>query len=203
MIGNAYTVGLTGQSGAGKTTAARVFAENGFGVIDCDIIAREAVLPSSPAPEELSREFGSEIITPSGTLDRKRLGEIVFSDKERLKRLDCIIYPHINRLIADHAERLSSEGKKYILLDAPTLFEAGADKLCDLIVAVTADEEIRLERIMKRDGITAESAKKRFSSQHDESFFYEKADYVIRNGGTDEQLVQRTEELCRRIMHRE
>lgn len=178
-----HITGLTGMSGAGKTTACGIFSREGFCVIDCDIIARRVVDRGKPALSEIDRNFPEGVITPEGSLDRKKLGSIVFSDKEKLALLDRTIYPYITFYIAAAIRELSRIGGKLIMLDAPTLFESGADLLCDVIVSITADREICIGRIMKRDGITREQAELRLSSQHDAEFFRSRSGYCIENDG--------------------
>ncbi len=195
----ARVIGLTGQSGAGKTTVSRVFSQNGFAVIDADIISREVTEKGQPCLTELSEAFGSDIINSDGTLNRKRLGSIVFSDREKLRQLNGIIYPYIIYRIISRIDELSEEGRELILLDAPTLFEANADDLCDLIISVTADESIRMSRIIARDNITPETAKKRFESQYSEHFFVNHSDFVIINNKTPDVLAAKAEEVAGKI----
>lgn len=195
----ARVIGLTGQSGAGKTTVSRVFSQNGFAVIDADIISREVTQKGQPCLTELSEAFGSDIINSDGTLNRKRLGSIVFSDREKLRQLNGIIYPYIIYRIISRIDKLSEEGRELILLDAPTLFEANADDLCDLIISVTADESIRMSRIIARDNITTEAAKKRFESQYSEHFFVNHSDFVIINNKTPDVLAAKAEEVAGKI----
>lgn len=195
----ARVIGLTGQSGAGKTTVSRVFSQNGFAVIDADIISREVTEKGQPCLTELSEAFGSDIVNSDGTLNRKRLGSIVFSDREKLRQLNGIIYPYIIYRIISRIDELSEEGRELILLDAPTLFEANADDLCDLIISVTADESIRMSRIIARDNITPEAAKKRFESQYSEHFFVNHSDFVIINNKTPDVLAAKAEEVAGKI----
>ncbi|MCI7232498.1 MAG: dephospho-CoA kinase [Oscillospiraceae bacterium] len=195
----ARVIGLTGQSGAGKTTVSRVFSQNGFAVIDADIISREVTEKGQPCLTELSEAFGSDIINSDGTLNRKRLGSIVFSDREKLRQLNGIIYPYIIYRIISRIDELSEKGRELILLDAPTLFEANADDLCDLIISVTADESIRMSRIIARDNITPEAAKKRFESQYSEHFFVNHSDFVIINNKTPDVLAAKAEEVAGKI----
>lgn len=195
----ARVIGLTGQSGAGKTTVSRVFSQNGFAVIDADIISREVTEKGQPCLTELSEAFGSDIINSDGALNRKRLGSIVFSDREKLRQLNGIIYPYIIYRIISRIDELSEEGRELILLDAPTLFEANADDLCDLIISVTADESIRMSRIIARDNITPEAAKKRFESQYSEHFFVNHSDFVIINNKTPDVLAAKAEEVAGKI----
>lgn len=195
----ARVIGLTGQSGAGKTTVSRVFSQNGFAVIDADIISREVTEKGQPCLTELSEAFGSDIINSDGTLNRKCLGSIVFSDREKLRQLNGIIYPYIIYRIISRIDELSEDGRELILLDAPTLFEANADDLCDLIISVTADESIRMSRIITRDNITPEAAKKRFESQYSEHFFVNHSDFVIINNKTPDVLAAKAEEVAGKI----
>ena len=191
-------VGLTGQSGAGKTTISDAFRENGFEIINCDIVAREVTNADSECCKELAKLFPS-CFDENYSLDRQKLGEIVFSDKNKLQMLNDTIYPFINKLID---EKINAVPSRFILLDAPTLFEAGADKLCSVIVSVVADFGIRLERITKRDGISAELAEKRFSSQHTMEFFKAHSDFVIENNGSVNDTFQKTCEVIETIKER-
>lgn len=190
--------GLTGQSGAGKTTVSDAFRENGFEIINCDLVAREVTNVGSKCCKELAKLFPS-CFDENYALNRRKLGEIVFSDKNKLQKLNDTIYPFINKLID---EKIISAQSNFILLDAPTLFEAGADKLCSVIVSVVADYDIRLERITKRDGISAELAKKRFSSQHTVEFFKAHSDFVIENNGSVNDTYQKTCKVINTIKER-
>lgn len=192
-------IGLTGQSGAGKTFVSEVFRRNGFEIIDADIISREVMQKDTPCLAELTEVFGKGILTADGELNRKKLGGIVFSDKEKLRQLDAICYPYIIFKIIKKIEELAKGGARLILLDAPTLFEANADDLCDLIISVTAKKELREQRIMLRDGITAEDAAKRFNSQYSERFFVNHSDFVIKNNKSEELLTAKAEEVAEKI----
>ncbi len=195
---NSIIVGLTGMSGAGKTTAGSIFRENGFSVVDCDIVARQVVLKGSPALKELSEAFEG-IITDEGTLNRRKMGDIIFSDSEKRALFNRIIYPYIlYKIIADISDFIS-EGKRLILVDAPTLFESGADKICDMIVSVVSDKERCIERIMERDKITFRQASERLGSQFDKSFYTDKSDYYIDNTGTAEELAEKALDIAVRI----
>ena len=188
-------IGLTGQSGSGKSTVSKVFAAHGFDVCDADMVSREVTARGSAALDEIAAEFGSDMLTPDGSLDRRKLGAYVFSDRAALDRLEGILYPYILRRIGEYTE--AARGS--VLLDAPTLFEAGADRLCDMIISVVADEDIRLRRIMARDGIDETAARNRFSSQHDEAFFRERSDIVIENNGGEDELISRVTEIIENI----
>lgn len=183
-------IGLTGQTGAGKSAVREILEKMGIECIDCDRVAREVTAVGSPALDALCEVFSNDILTPEKSLDRKKLGSIVFSDKEKLELLNKTIFPFI---IAD-IKRKISECDGDVVLDAPTLFESGCDKLCDTTVAVVADRDVRLERIIARDGITKEDAENRINSQLSENFFRENCDAIIENNsGLDslENLVEK------------
>ncbi len=184
ILGNECTVvGLTGMSGAGKTTACRAFSENGWAVIDCDLVARSVVEPGKPALREIASRFGNEILLPNGSLDRRRLGNLVFSDEKSRNDLNGLIYPYISYEIILRAAEYTMNKNVNILLDAPTLFESGADGMCDKIVSVTAPIELCISRIMARDGLTIEQASDRLKSQHTEDYYKRKSDFCISNDG--------------------
>lgn len=193
-------VGLTGQTGAGKSTVSKVFAEKGFAVINADYTARIIVEKGKPALKEITDTFGLSVINPDGTLNRKKLGSIVFSDNEKLQLLNNIMYPAITTEIKNQIEYYNSQGKKFILLDAPTLFESNADKLCDIIISVIADYDIRKKRIIIRDGITPQQADDRINSQHSQNFFIRNSDYYIKNNDSIEKALSDTSRIAFEIM---
>ncbi len=192
-------IGLTGQSGAGKTTVCKVFEECGFAIINADKIAREVMENGSPCLKEAAECFGEGILNADGTLNRQKLADIVFVDKEKLGQLNAISYPYITSEILKMINKFTEEGEKYVLLDAPTLFESRADDFCDLIISVTASEKNRTERIAKRDGISPEQIKSRFSSQHTEKFFINHSDFIIKNNKSPELLKEKAREVAAKI----
>lgn len=192
-------VGLTGQSGAGKTTVCRVFDESGFAIINADKIARKIMEKGTPCLSEIIECFGKDILNKDGSLERQKLADIVFSDAEKLKQLNAISYPYITSEILNMINKHSGDGKRYVLLDAPTLFESRSDDFCDLIISVTAPKKLRAERIAVRDGLTEEQIKDRFSSQHTEKFFINHSDFIIKNNGTVEELIEKAKEVAEKI----
>lgn len=174
-------IGLTGQTGAGKTAASDFLKSCGYAIINCDLVSKEVTNNSKECLNELVLEFSDIILLDNKKLNRKKLGEIVFSNKEKLLKLNEIIFPYILKSIEENIEKYRNEGFLVIVLDAPTLFESGADKLCDLIIGIIADEDIRKNRIMKRDNISFEQANNRINSQHDSKFFKENCDYYVEN----------------------
>lgn len=196
---HAMVIGLTGQTGAGKSTVSRIFVKNGFTLIDADQISRDIMKPDLPCLEEVFDFFGDSIRNPDNTLNRKALGNIVFSDKRKLESLNSICHPFITEEILARIGHFTAQGHGMILLDAPTLFESQASDFCDLIISVVADPQLRQERIMKRDSLTAEEAIARMNSQLSEYFFVEHSDYVIRNNDSCEQLFALAEEVADKI----
>ena len=190
--------GLTGQTGSGKTTVCRIFADEGFEIIDCDKAAREVTSPGSNCCKKLAEIF-PQCFDEDYTLDRKSLGNIVFADKNKLDMLNNTIFPYICKLLE---EKISESKSRYILLDAPTLFEAGADKLCNVIVCVTAEKNIRKARIMQRDNLTEIQAEDRISSQKSEEFFEKHSDYCIKNNLDKENAYFQTKKVINSIKER-
>lgn len=176
-------IGLIGMSGAGKSTVCRIFADNGYNVIDCDISAREVVQIGYQSLAELHDELSPDIIAEDGTLDRRKTAELIFNDAEKRMTFNRIIYPYISCNVMEKIKASDCD----VLLDAPTLYEAGLEGICDDIVSVCADTAVCIERIMQRDGITKELAAARLGSQHDISWYRERSTYcIINNGGKDE-----------------
>lgn len=193
--------GLTGQSGAGKTTVSNVFKNEGFSVINCDLVARNVTKQGSECNRELSKYF-PECFDNNFVLDRQKLAKIVFSDKESLLLLNATIFPYITKAIETEIENISSSGSEYILLDAPTLFESGANKLCDVIVSCIADRETRIERIALRDNIQKELIENRFNSQKTEKYFIEHSDYIIDNSKDKHFAELQCKEIIKKIKRR-
>jgi len=173
-------VGLTGQTGSGKSTVSKIFSENGFAVIDADKIARLIVHSGSKCLEEIAECFNG-VILENGELDRQKLADIVFGDAHKLEVLNSITYPYITGEILKQIRQFSDNGNKLILLDAPTLFESRADDFCEIIISVVSHDDLRQQRIMKRDGLTEEQAVKRMNAQLDKQFYMEHSDFVIKN----------------------
>ena len=199
---NKPVIGLTGPTGAGKSTAAATFRKLGCAVIDADALAREAV-GDKECVEALAREFGAEIVCPDGSLDRHLLAERAFVTPEKTEQLNRIMHPAIERKTIDKIEEFRSRNVTAIILDVPLLFESGADSLCDTTVAITAPPEIRLQRIMKRDGITEEAARERMHVQHPNKFYEERAGYVLNGCVGFDALEDSVTRLLERILRKE
>ena len=181
--------GLTGGTGSGKTTVAEYLKESGCEVVDADIIAREVTAKDSPVLATLAEVFGADILDENGELIRKKLGSIVFGDKEKLTRLNEIMREALDtrfrKALAEAGEkRLYSK----VFFDAPALYETNRESFVDKVWVVAADRETRIARIMKRDGLTREQVLERMDSQLPEEEKIKRADVVIYNDGTLEDL---------------
>jgi len=183
-----FILGLTGPTGAGKSLVSELLNRQGFAVLDADEISRRAVEPGTNCLEEIKTKFGAEIILTDGSLDRKQLGKLVFSDKALLESLNAITHPYIMALIKVELSKLLKSGFEKVVLDAPALFEAGADILCDKVITVTASKALRLKRIMVRDAMTLSQAKARLDAQPTLEYYTEHSDFVLENIGNIESL---------------
>ena len=193
-------VGLTGQTGAGKSTVSKIFAEHGFEVINADQVARKVVEVGQPCLAEIAELFGNQVINSDGTLDRRALGRIVFCNKTKLETLNSVIYPYITAEILRMIQQFSDEGRKLILLDAPTLFESHSDDFCDIIISVLAEPEIRLKRITERDGISEADARNRMDSQLSAEFFISRSDYIIENNHSIGKVTEISREVAEKVI---
>lgn len=180
-------IGLTGGVATGKSSVARFFTERGVPVIDADQIARDVVLPESPAFKKIVAGFGPEVLTQDGVLDRKRLGTMVFSNTEKRRLLESILHPEIRCLAEKRIAEAAAAGHIRLIYMAPLLIEAGADDRVDTIWVVTVSPEIQLERLMRRDGITREQAQSIIDSQMPLSEKKRYGSVVIDNSGTEAQ----------------
>lgn len=190
-----FVIGITGPSGSGKGEVSRILGLHGIPVINADEVYHALLLPPSPCLDALEKAFGQEILAPDGTLDRKALSAIVFSDPEQLCRLNAIAHAFVMERIREELALLRKQGKVAAALDAPQLFEAGAEADCNAVIAVLADRETRIRRIMQRDGLDAMSAAERIDAQRSETFFRTNADYVIENNADTESLRPRVERI--------
>ena len=174
-------IGLTGLTGAGKSTVAQKLMAYGCYHIDADKVAREVINNNENVKNRLKERFGDDVINADGTTNRPLLATRAFADTDSTNALNEITHPAVTEEIKSIIKDMEEVGYRGVIIDAIALFESGEDKLCDFTVAVVAPEDIRLERIMKRDNITEEKALLRINAQKDESFFTEKADFVLWN----------------------
>lgn len=173
--------GLTGKTGAGKSTVAALLSKKGFFVVDGDVVARRATEKGSPVLKGLAEFFGEDILLPDETLDRKKLASRAFASKEATEKLCELTHPEIHRLFLEEIKKGEKDGFERCLIDAAALLESPSKKLCEKIIVVHCPQEIRLERILKRDGISKQQALQRINAQKDDSFYLSKADIIINN----------------------
>lgn len=188
-------IGLTGQSGAGKSTASEYLRSIGLTVIDADKLVKEIYDNDSICLKAVCAVFGNDIVKDN-ILDRRLLAQRAFSSKENTKLLSNIVHPFVT---AKCLSLLKNTDEDIIIYDAPQLFESDFDAVCDCIISVVADENIRLERICKRDNISEELALMRMSVQLDEEFFIKNSNYVLKNNSTKENLISQLQEIFSKI----
>lgn len=173
-------IGLTGPTGAGKSSAAAVCKKLSIKHIDCDILARKAVEKGTNGLNAVVNAFGNDILNSDGSLNRKALAQKAFCDRMSTQLLNETLLPFIKELVLKEIEG------DFVLLDAPTLFESGINEICFKTVAVLSDSQIRLDRIMKRDNITKDAALLRINAGKTDDFYIKNCDFVIYNN-LDEQ----------------
>lgn len=189
-------VGLTGGIAAGKTVVAGELRKLGASVIDADQVAREVTVPGSECFGEILKVFGVDFVLADGTLDRRRIGEAVFSDPEKLRKLNEITHPRIRAVIMERIEELSrTRPDGIIVIDAPLLIETGLYRKMDKVVVVSATDDTQIERLSARDGISAADAVKRIAVQLPVKRKLEFADFIIEGDGTMEETIEATKNV--------
>ncbi len=173
-----HIIGMTGPTGAGKSTVNDIAAQLGFRVIDCDRLARQAVEKGSDALSAAVNAFGSEILNTDGTLNRKVLARKAFVSKEKTELLNKTLLPCILKLVNEQIN-----GNDKVLLDAPTLFESGADSICTSTFAVLSSRQLRKSRIIERDSITEQDADLRINAGKNDEFYMQNTANIIYNNG--------------------
>lgn len=174
-------IGLTGQTGAGKSTVSEILEKYGCYHIDADKVAHDILENDKEVQRKLKAHFGEDITGADGKIDRKILATRAFADKDSTLALNAITHPAVNNEIQNIILKQKEYGTKAVIIDAIALFESGEAKICDYTVAVIAPRDVRLERIIARDKISVSRANERINAQKDESFFTLNADYIINN----------------------
>ena len=185
-------IGLTGGSGVGKGTVAARMRELGAGWVDADAVYRDLCAANREMLAALNAAFGG-VTDETGALDRPKLAKIVFSDPEKLAKLNEITIPYIRAASLDAMQ--AQADCPIVLYDAPTLFEGGVDDLCEKTIGVLADTETRVQRVMARDGISEEAARARILAQPDDGFYRARCDYILENNGDLAALWRETDAL--------
>ncbi len=186
-------IGLTGGIATGKSTVSQMLERRGAALVDADRIAREVVEPGQAPLRQIAERFGQAVLNEDGTLNRRKLGQIVFSDEAERKALEAITHPAIRALMRERMERLEAERPdRLVVVDVPLLFESKLQSLFEQVLVVYVPRSVQLTRLMGRDGLAEEEARKRLDAQMDIEDKKRLADYVIDNSSglaeTEEQI---------------
>ena len=174
-------IGVTGSSGAGKDTLCEIL-ENKYNaeIVDADKIARELSKKGTMYLQSIVESFGSGIVDRKGELNRKKLASIIYEDDKKREELNKLTFIYV---VDEIKKRINKIKKKIIVVNAPLLFESNLDQVCDFVIAIIAERNVQIERIMKRDNIKADEAEKRLNMQNTDEFYIENADFIIHNKG--------------------
>ena len=194
------TVGITGRSGCGKSTVTACFAARGVPVADADQISRQVLQPGSPVLAQLAARFGGDILSGEGVLDRRLLADRAFATPEGKAALDAITHPAIVRQIEAARQAALQAGSPLFVIDGAVLVGSVIDGIWDRLIVVTAPYEVSVERIVARDGIRPEMARRRLDAQLPEAALTARADIVLANDGTQEQLRRQAGALAARLL---
>lgn len=197
-----FVVGLTGGIASGKSTVAGYFRERGTPVIDADVLGHRTYEPGAEAYSKVIEAFGNDILTPEGTIDRRVLGAKVFGKPQELKRLTDIVWPAIRRLASEELAELEAAGNDLAVLEAAVLLEAGWEDLVDEVWVVVVAPELAVERLRARNGLDEAAAWARIRSQLSNEERARRAQVVIENNGSLEELRQRFEEAWEALQRR-
>lgn len=195
----ALIVGLTGNIASGKSTVAKLFAARGAAVVDADQLAREVCARGSVALEAITDRFGAKVLSRDGELDRRELGRIIFADAGARAELEAIMHPAIRTLSTKRFGELAAAGARVIVYEAALLIEAGREGDVDRLVVVTADDTVRLHRVIARDGLAEGAARARLAAQMPQAEKARRADVVIDNSGDLAALTQRVDGVWREL----
>ncbi|KAJ7190210.1 CoaE-domain-containing protein [Mycena pura] len=192
-------VGLTGGIATGKSSVSTLLKAKGVPVVDADVLARQVVEPGTPALAKIVAYFGPEVIQPDGSLDRKKLGSIIFNDEAKRRKLNSIVHPAVRRAMLWGVLKHWLEGRKYCILDVPLLIEGGLWKWVGKVVVVYCSSDVQLERLMERDKSTREDALSRLNSQLPIAEKVQHADRVVDNSGSRKDLETHVDALVQSL----
>lgn len=193
-------MGLTGGIASGKSTVSALLVSKGARLVDADAIAREIMLPGHEVLASVAEFFGAEVLQPDGTLNRSKLGDIVFRDPEARKTLNGLTHPVIRRITRERMEAFEREdASRLTVVDIPLLYETEQEDLFEKILVVYVPREVQIQRLIARNGLTEEQARARLDSQMDIELKREKADYVIDNSGDPAETEKQIERLMDRL----
>ncbi|RKQ29913.1 dephospho-CoA kinase [Oceanobacillus halophilus] len=193
----ALIIGLTGSIASGKSTVSLMFDDLDIPVVDADKIAREVVYPGEEAYNKIVKSFGEQILREDRTINRQELGSIVFANEEKRKQLNSIVHPAVRKSMLEKRDGLVRDGASCVVLDIPLLFESKLNDFVDKTIVVYVDEDVQLERLMKRDGFTEEEALQRIKSQMPVKKKASLADAVINNNGTKGSSFEQLEKILK------
>ncbi|WKA56173.1 dephospho-CoA kinase [Planococcus shixiaomingii] len=183
-------IGLTGSIASGKSTVSKMLADLGYPIVDADLVARVVVEPGTETLKEIEAIFGNEVILPDGTLNRAKLGEVIFNDPASRQKLNNVIHPAIRKEMLRQRDAFLAQGHKTVILDIPLLFESKLLNFADKILVVSVTEENQLVRLMERNGLSEQEALARIGSQLPMAVKEAGADAVIFNNGTLKETKQ-------------
>lgn len=181
------TIGLTGSIASGKSTVSNMFRKLNIPVIDADEIARDVVEPGNTAYNDIVDLFGKDILLNDGMIDRKKLGSIIFADKEKRIQLNEIVHPAVRKRMLKEKDMYQKEGEKCIVLDIPLLFESKLTHMVEKIIVVYVDEKVQIHRLMKRNKMNVKTANERINAQISLKEKAKLADEVIDNNNSIEE----------------
>ncbi|GAA0426204.1 dephospho-CoA kinase [Virgibacillus sp. AGTR] len=193
----ALIIGLTGSIASGKSTVSLMFDDHNIPVVDADKISREVVNPGEIAYDQIIEAFGKQVLREDKTLNREKLGEIIFADEAKRKQLNDIVHPAVREKMLMRKEGYVKAGAACVVLDIPLLFESKLAYLVDKTIVVYVDEHVQIERLMKRNGYSEKEAKQRIASQIPVKEKAAMADAVIDNNGTKHASYEQLEEILR------
>jgi len=191
---------LTGNIGSGKSTVAAMLRDAGIPVLDADRISRQVTAPGERAYDPVVLAFGKEIVRDDGSIDRKRLGEIVFSDPRLRSRLEAITHPAILEAMKEAIARIAREGHRAVVVEAALIHESGRKGLFEAVISVTCDRETAISRLAARDGMTRGLAEARLRAQLPDDRKADASDYVIDNSGTLDETRRQVERIMRVLL---
>ena len=192
-------LGLTGNIASGKSSVAELLRRKGARLLSADQLAREVVAPGTALLTRVVGLFGDGVLQEDGQLDRQALAQRVFSDAEARSQLNALLHPAIGRLAEQRLAEMCDEGDSLVVYEAPLLFEAGAEKRVDRILVVTISPQEQLRRLIQRDKLGSDDARRRIAAQMSQADKVARADFVVDNSGSLEELEVQVEKLWREL----
>ena len=193
-------IGITGASGSGKTTASEILSKReDVRIIDADKVAKSLNLPGTDYMLAIENAFGKDVFHSDGNLNRKKLASLIYREKESREMLNSLTFKYVVDEILKKLEIYKKDNINFIVIDAALLIESGLDKYCDIIVALVAEDDLKVKRMCKRDNIDEETAISRLKIQHNNEYYIKRADYCIENS-KNYDLKSKIEEVLDHIL---